>query len=82
MLLIDVCMNGRNADQILRQRRQHRARRLAFATVFHEKKAHRGNQMRRHRGQLLAAQGAGEWLSHLSVLAAARLAVAKCRHTV
>lgn len=59
-------MNGRNADQIVRQRRQHRARRLAVATVFHKKKTHRRNQMLRHRGQLLAAQGTGEWLSHLS----------------
>lgn len=54
-------MNGRNVDQIIRQRRQHRVGRLAVAAMFHQEEARRGNQERRGRGQLVAAQGTGEY---------------------
>lgn len=54
-------MNGRNVDQIIRQRRQHRVGRLAVAAMFHQEEARRGDQERRGRGQLVAAQRAGEY---------------------
>lgn len=50
-------MNGRIVDEILRQRRQRRVvRRLAFAAMFREKKAHGRDQERRCRRQLVASQ--------------------------
>lgn len=63
MLFVDVCMNGRNVDQIIRQRRQHRVGRLAVATMFYEKEARRRDQERRDRGQLVATQRTSEYKS-------------------
>lgn len=56
-------MNGRNVDQIIRQRRQHRVGRLAVAIMFYEEEARRRDQERRGRGQLVAAQRTSEYKS-------------------